>query len=57
MLNKQYITPEFCRLYHSVTKDQKKAMIRAILDEWDAEYTALAKAGLIDDSIFDTKGK
>jgi len=53
MFTKRYITPQFIALYHEASPEIRKNMIRAMLDEWDAEYAALAKVGLIDDSIFD----
>ena len=34
----RYITPQFIDAYKRADKDERKKMLRTILETWDAEY-------------------
>ena len=49
----RYITPDFIKAYESADKDERKRMLRTILDVWDAEYRKLISWGVSPDTIWD----
>ena len=49
----RYITPDFIKAYESADKDERKRMLRTILDVWDAEYRNLISCGVSPDAIWD----
>ena len=49
----RYLTPEFIKTYESADKDERKRMLRIILDAWDAEYQNLISCGVNPDAIWD----
>ena len=48
-----YLTPDFIEAYKSADMDQRKNMLRAILEVWDAEYHNLISSGVSPDTVWD----
>ena len=49
----RYITPQFIDAYVSADKDERKRMLRTILEAWDSEYQNLISCGISPDTIWD----
>ena len=49
----QYITPQFIEAYERADKDERKTMLRTILEAWDSEYRNLISCGVSPDTIWD----
>ena len=49
----RHITPDFIKAYESADKDERKRMLRTILDVWDAEYRNLISCGVSPDAIWE----
>lgn len=48
----RYITPDFIKAYESADKDERKRMLRTILDAWDSEYQNLINCGVTPDTVW-----
>lgn len=48
----QYITPEFIKAYESADKDERRRLLRTILEAWDYEYQNLISCGISPDTIW-----
>lgn len=49
----RYFTPDFIKAYESADKDERKRMLRTILDAWDFEYQSFISCGVSPDAIWD----
>ncbi len=49
----RYITPDFIKAYEIAESDERKNMLRTILDAWDIEYQNLISRGVSPDTIWD----
>ncbi len=48
----RFLTPDFIEAYESADKDERKRMLRTILDAWDSEYQNLIGCGVSPDTIW-----
>ena len=48
-----YLTPDLMRAYECADEDERKRMLRAILEAWDAEYQYLINCGVSPETIWD----
>ncbi len=48
----RYITPEFINAYGNADKNERKRMLRRVLEAWDAEYQNLISIGVTPDTIW-----
>lgn len=49
----QYLSPDFIEAYKSAEVNQRKNMLRAVLEVWDAEYRSLISSGISPDTIWE----
>ena len=49
----KYITPEFIEAYTRADVDERKKMLRTILEAWDTEYHNLIRSGVSPDTVWD----
>ncbi len=49
----RYITPDFIKAYESADSDERKNMLRKILEAWDLEYQNVISHGVSPDTIWD----
>ncbi len=53
----RYITPDFIEAYENADRDERKNMLRTILDAWDLEYQNVISRGVSPDTIWDIGNK
>jgi len=48
----RYLTPDFIKAYEGADKDDRKRMLRTVLEAWDFEYQNLISCGVSLDAIW-----
>ncbi len=48
----RYLTPDFIQAYERAGREERKRLLRSIIEVWDAEYQKLISCGVSPDTIW-----